>query len=407
MQLDQLLSDGRCAHLRRSDAALTIALGPDLVYTLDLHGRLIGAFRQGQNLRRGLDGRVLARWRLGGLRQRQWLSPAEIEQLFHDLRADLARILASHPSPAIADLLRRAYDYNPEHDIELFHHIYRPISILPPDQYQALVLQATEGCSFNTCTFCALYRDRPFRIRNPEAFSQHITDVREFFGAGIRFRRSIFLADANALIIPQPQLLPLFDAIARSFILMPESISPPQRQTWLRQHPDGVTGVYAFIDGLSAERKTSDDFSALRQRGLRRVYIGLESGHEPLLTWLRKPSAAAAMRDDIIRMKQSGLHLGVIILTGIGGSRFHSGHCIDTAAILNAMPLDGDDIIYFSPFQPDPDAPYNQIAAAEGIEPTTPAFAQTQERIIRAALTLPSSPTGPKRVPYNLHDFVY
>ena len=42
----------------------------------------------------------------------------------------------------------------------------RTIPILPPDQYLALVVQATEGCSWNKCTFCAFYKDRPFHIKH-------------------------------------------------------------------------------------------------------------------------------------------------------------------------------------------------------------------------------------------------
>ncbi|NUM44064.1 MAG: hypothetical protein HUU38_05100, partial [Anaerolineales bacterium] len=97
MPTDLTLAAGCSAHLRLGEA-LTISLGPDCVYTLDRSGRLIGAFRQGQNLRRGLDGRVLARWRLGrGPRQRAWLSEAEIADLFAGLRRDLAALLAATP----------------------------------------------------------------------------------------------------------------------------------------------------------------------------------------------------------------------------------------------------------------------------------------------------------------------
>jgi len=74
---------------------------------------------------------------------------------------------------------------------------------------------------------------------------------------------------------------------------------------------------------------------------------------------------------------------------------------------LNAMPLDGDDIIYFSPFQPDPAAPYLSIARAEGIDAPDDAFMATQRQRIIEQLTLPPPPAGPKRVPYNLADFVY
>lgn len=407
MPTDLTLAAGCSAHLRLGEA-LTISLGPDCVYTLDRSGRLIGAFRQGQNLRRGLDGRVLARWRLGrGPRQRAWLSEAEIADLFAGLRRDLAALLAATPPPALAAALQRGLAFDPAADVAHFHQVYRPIPILPPDQYQALVLQATEGCSFNTCTFCALYRDRPFRVKTPAAFAQHIAAVRAFFGEGLRLRRSIFLADANALILPQARLLPLCDALGRAFTVMPADLSPAARRRWLEAHPQGVTGVYAFIDGFSAERKSAAEFAELARRGLRRVYIGLESGHEPLLAWLRKPSTAARMIEGVREMKGAGLQVGVIVLTGIGGARFDAGHRRDTTAALNAMPLDGEDILYFSPFQPDPGSPYEALAAAEGIDLPTPAFSAAQEQAIRSSLTLPPPPAGPKRVPYNLRDFVY
>jgi hypothetical protein len=408
MQHDLLLSAGRTAHLRLSDIALTIGFGLDLVYTLDLSGRLIGVYRQGVNMRRGLDGRVLARWRdESGTRRRVWLDQAAIAQELAALKADIELIAKAQPPMAMAVVLCHARYFDYAIDIAQFHQVYRPISILPPDQYQALVLQATEGCSFNTCTFCALYRDRPFRIKRPQEFALHIEEVRDFLGPGIVMRRSIFLADANALIVPQARLLPLFDEVAQAFAIMPEQTPARKRRAWLRTHPEGVTGIYSFVDGLSAERKSVEDLHALRLRGLRRVYIGLESGNEALLAWLRKPSTAAAMLDAVRRMKTAGLQIGVIVLTGIGGRRFHEGHCSDTAEILNAMPLAGSDIIYFSPFRPDPAAPYEAIAAAAGIEPPTPELARAQEQAIRTRLTLPPPPLGPKRVPYNLNDFVY
>ena len=408
MQLDLPLNNGRCAHLRLSNAALTIGLGMDLVYTFDLSGRLFGAYREGRNLRRGMDGRVLARWRgEDRKRRRTWLNAGERERLLNDMHRDLEVILHANPPAVYAAVLKRAHQFDYDADVMLFRQVYRPISILPPDQYQALVLQATEGCSFNTCIFCALYRDREFRIKSPAGFAAHIQAVKALFREGIRLRRSIFLADANALVISQARLLPLFGEIERAFEIMPLTVTPAQRSAWLQMHPNGVTGVFAFVDGLSAERKSVEDFRDLRERGLRRVYIGLESGHEPLLQWLRKPSSAAEMLDAVRRMKQAELNVGVIVLTGVGGRRFHEGHCRDTAAVINAMPLGRDDIIYFSPFQPDPRAPYEEIAKAEGVEPTTPEFAREQEGVIRELLTLPPPPAGPKRAPYNLQDFVY
>ena len=413
-----LLPDTRPVHIRLNAEALTISIDELLVYTFDLAGRLYGAFDHGVNYRRGLDGRMLARRRDARNRRiRRWLSVAEREALLERMRGEL-KVISNRYSVVsegkggeemreVVKAMERALDFDYAADVGRFHQVYRPISILPPDQYQALVLQATEGCSFNTCTFCALYRDRPFHIKSPARFEQHVAEVLDFFGPGVSMRRSIFLADANALIIPQRRLLPLMQIAARAFSILPQGLDAATRRAWLTTHPLGMTGVYAFVDGLSAERKSVDDFRELRALGLRRVYIGLESGHEPLLAWLRKPSTAGEMIEAVRRMKEAGLQIGVIVLLGAGGHRFDAGHVRDTAAALNVMPLDGSDLIYFSPFQPDAAAPYLSIARAEGVDVPDDAFMAAQRQRIAERLILPPPPVGPKRVPYNLADFVY
>ena len=180
MQLDLSLASGQIVHVRLDDA-LTLSFSPDHVDTFDRAGRLISTFRRGRHLRRGLDGRVLARWRAEGEpRQRQWLSPPEIHQLLAEVRQEIAPLRARTADPDLEQVLARALRFDYEADVATFHRIYKPISILPPDQYQALVLQATEGCSFNTCTFCALYRDRPFRIKRPAEFTEHVGQVLSF-----------------------------------------------------------------------------------------------------------------------------------------------------------------------------------------------------------------------------------
>jgi radical SAM superfamily enzyme YgiQ (UPF0313 family) len=108
-------------------------------------------------------------------------------------------------------------------DAARFAEVYSPIGILPPDQYLALVLQATVGCSFNTCTFCDLYH-QPFRVKTPDEFRRHIHDVHEYLGESLLLRqRSIFLGAANALAIPMSRLLPLLDMIQESCHSEPRS----------------------------------------------------------------------------------------------------------------------------------------------------------------------------------------
>ena len=98
-------------------------------------------------------------------------------------------------------------------DIKKYQSVYKPVGILPPDQYFSVVLQLTEGCSFNTCTFCDFYKNRLFKIKNPEEFNRHIENVIELIGPGLNLRRTIFLGDANALVVPMQKLVPLLNVV--------------------------------------------------------------------------------------------------------------------------------------------------------------------------------------------------
>src|SRR5574341_257326 len=201
------------------------------VYTYDLTGRLWSAFHEGATYRRGLDGRILAKSRQPGrARDRRWLPPSEAAALEKDARQTILDLFdrfigedTKPPMPPLAEvqsICERIRSFDEERsrvDVENYHRIYRAVGIVPPDQYMAVVLQATEGCSFNTCTFCNLFRTSRFRIKPLDEFRQHAEKVRDFLGEGLSLRRSVFVGDANALVIPIAKLLPLLDAARRAF----------------------------------------------------------------------------------------------------------------------------------------------------------------------------------------------
>lgn len=398
---DTILPDGRRASLLARSSAINLLLNDEAPsFTFDLAGRLHGAFYEGRNYRRSLDNRVLAKWSVGepghGLHQRHWLATADaraLVQTAYGLVAQAAQTTAARPAEidtALAALRRWNWDAL-EADRHAFEQVYTPIGILPPDQYLALVLQATHGCSHNACTFCTFYQEVRFRIKPPEEFRQHIAGVLNFFGAAAAMRRSIFLADANALVAPMARLLPLLDVLdsavkAQSLASLP----------W-----------FAFIDAFHVERKSVADWQELRARGLARVYIGMESGHDPLLRWLNKPGDAADVLDAVTTLKAAGLQASVIVMLGVGGAQFADGHLRDTAALLNAMPLGQGDIIYLSDFVDQPTAPYAALAAAEGIFPLDEPALREQEALLRAAFHphIPHQP--PQFSRYNIEAFVY
>ena len=182
--------------------------------------------------------------------------------------------------------------------------------------------------------------------------------------------------------------------------------------TYIIHHSSFITHhsslpLFAFIDAFHVERKSVADWQELRALGLARVYIGMESGHDPLLRWMNKPGDAADVLDAVTTLKAAGLQASVIILLGAGGQPYADGHVRDTTALLNAMPLGKGDLVYFSDFVVHADAPYAALAVAAGIEPLPSAALRAQENAIRAGFTAHDVQQPPQFARYDIGEFVY
>ena len=223
-----------------------------------------------------------------------------------------------------------------------------PVSILPPDQYLAIVVQATHGCTWNRCTFCNFYQDRPFEIRSTAAFADHLRRVADLLGRAASMRRSLFLADGNALALSVDRLRPIVDAARAAFPDRPWS---------------------GFVDVFTGERKTADDWRELRAHGLDRVYVGLETGHGPLLEFLNKPGTPEDARSFLTTLKEAGVRVSVILMAGAGGERYAAGHVRDTLAVVGGLPLGPGDLVYLSPFVEHTDSEYASRAREDGVRP--------------------------------------
>ena len=375
------------------------------VFSFDYAGRMWTALLDGISYRRGLDGRMIAKWSLPGRqRDRRWLDQTEaltIEECARSITADLYTAIVGVPGaaqmreslpPEAHIVFHAAISFDASRstqDAAMYHQVYKPVGILPPDQYMAVVLQATEGCSFNTCNFCTFFRDRSFRIRRPPEFKLHANAVRSFLGAGLSLRRTIFLGDANALVVPMPVLVPLMDVVHEVFDV------------------DHLGGIYAFLDGFSGERKSLADYKILAERGLKRVYIGMESGSDELLAFLNKPSKAGEVVRAVQAMKAGGVAVGIIILLGAGGHTYAPGHVKATIEALNAMPLDMDDIIYFSELVADDSMEYTKSAYQSNLISLTAQERIAQGEEIQQALVFDEQRGTPHISRYDIREFIY
>lgn len=393
------------------ESSLAVAIGEQPIIVCDHTGRLYSLYTDNRHHRRSLSGQVLQKWQSSTGRERRWLDQAAADALIDFAADQLQQLLAALSAPdwtwltppdqatsltEIVKVIERGAQFDharARSDAARFAEVYSPIGILPPDQYLALVLQATDGCSFNTCAFCDLYH-QAFRIKTPDEFRQHLKRVREYLGESILLRqRSIFLGAANALAIPMPRLLPIFEIVAQEFPL----------PVWERGKGEGQIGVYAFLDAFTGTRKSIDDYRALAELGLKRVYVGLESGHDPLLKFVRKPGHAHDAIDTVQSIKAAGVNVGVIVMIGLGGDRFAEGHVVDTNRVLSEMQLGTGDLLYFSDLVEEPTTLYPTLAAQHSIRALNVIERNDQRAAIRKRLWL----QGVKVSNYDVREFVY
>ncbi|GBC94870.1 hypothetical protein HRbin16_00655 [bacterium HR16] len=391
--------------------AISLMLDEREVYTFDPAGRLWMAYIDGVNYKRGLDGRVVCKWVTpDDARHLRRLSSDEADSILRWANQMVVQALDFFPQdgdPTCKHALEKARSWDVEahhRDAQRFLQVYKPVSILPPDQYLALVLQVTEGCHWNRCTFCDFYRDRRFAIKTPDQLREHIARVQEYFGDTLRLRNRIFLADANALVAPQKMLVPLLQVIRETFPIEPDDLSPDDLQQWREEHPVRFQGMYSFIDAFTGYRKSVTELRELQQLGVRRVYIGVETGCEDLLRFLHKPQTNEEVIQLVDALKEAGIAVGIIILLGAGGDRYAHRHVAETVALLNRLPWSAGDILYFSELIEPFAGEYTQMAKEAGIRPLSPEQMRAQRREIEASLHLPR---GVQRATYDIREFVY
>jgi len=421
---------GTPARINVKDTAISVMVNSNPVLTFDKKGRLMWAYWNGHTFRRTLDNRVIEKWAIQseGDRYRRYreLPESEKRAFLAQMHATMVDIFVaaregkveSADQTATAEVLRAelgkilSYDAESlEQDATRFRRVYKPVSILPPDQYMALVIQATEGCSYNRCTFCTFYRDRAFRVKSDTEIRQHIAAVRDFFGEALGMRKSIFLADANALVIPQPRLVEIFRLIHEAFDILPEGLNPPERAEWKRRHPVHFDGIYSFIDAFTGKHKTVEEFAQLKALNLRRVYIGVETGHEPLLRFVNKPGTPEDILKVVSAIKGAGVGVGIIILIGLGGKQYAERHVGDTIRLLNAIPLSEGDLLYFSVLIEDPASPYAAQLREGKIEPLSRDEIQAQMEALRNGIrggeARSPEELPPKVAVYDIREFAY
>lgn len=384
-------------HLSLKPGSLTAALGRHRVDTWDAAGRWLGGIRDGRYYRRGLDHRMVGG--LVGTRPARRVLREAADQVLARVQRETAALLddlrtrapASGTLPALREaaehFLAFAATQGPaEHaaDAARFEALYGgPVPAVPGELYRVIYLQSTRGCAWNRCSYCTLYANVPTSLRKGLAWAQHLDDVARYFGPALEMRRTAFLGDADAFLPPQAVLLDQLRAIPARF---------------------QVAAVDAFGAPDSVLRRQVGDLVELRSSGLRRVYLGLESGCIGLRETLSRREPLQDVRDAVQRLAEAGLSVGLTVLVGVGGRAWADRHLHDTIEVLRGMPLGIHDVVSLSPYRPFG----GEEGAGERGGPAALPLDEAEGELdkFKRALDAVWPSGGPRAAPYDLDAFV-
>lgn len=227
--------------------------------------------------------------------------------------------------------------------------------IRPPSEASSLLIRVTRNCPWNRCTFCPVYKGETFSLRPVEHVIADIDRVRHFLdllaekkenslirddirplAAGLNYpdrmalsaavnwirsgRRSIFLQDANSLIVKPDNLITILEYLQKCF-------------------PD-VERITSYARSHTICRIADDKLATMRRAGLNRIHIGMESGADSVLALVRKGSSK---HDHIIagrKVKGACMELSEYVMPGLGGRALSQEHAIETADALNQIDCD-------------------------------------------------------------------
>lgn len=184
----------------------------------------------------------------------------------------------------------------------------------PPSEADSFILQATLGCSWNACTYCAMYRGKRFRVR---PLDEMLADIAE---AGVRLGsdiRHVFVADGDPLAMDLASWEPLLLALASTF--------PRLRR------------VSTYATARNLLEKSPRELRRLRELGLSLLYLGPESGDDETLRRLAKGASAADHVEAARKAREAGMAQSLMFLLGAGGRDRSEEHARASGRLASAM----------------------------------------------------------------------
>jgi radical SAM superfamily enzyme YgiQ (UPF0313 family) len=195
-------------------------------------------------------------------------------------------------------------------------HIPEQLVIRPPSEANSLLVRVVRGCNWNRCLFCGIYDfyETPYSIREVEDVKKDIDALAEMYGDQFE---TAFLGDANPLDLDTDFLVEVLEHLHNQF--------------------PSVQRVTAYARSSSLWKKSLEDLKRIREAGLHRLHVGMESGSNKVLALHKKGTNQDQHIASGKRVMEAGFELSYYLLLGLGGVRLWEEHVHDSAKVISEV----------------------------------------------------------------------
>ncbi len=172
--------------------------------------------------------------------------------------------------------------------------IYRP-----PVEAHTFLLPVTEGCSHNSCTFCNMYQDVPFRMLSLSEVEEYLREVKQNYGRYSGRIRRVYLVGADPFALSAGRLMERI-ALIKKYLPNAKTIT-----------------MYARTDNIAS--KSDEELKALKEAGVDDLYIGVECGLNDVLEKLNKGYSADETKAQCLRLNAVGIRHCDLLMLGTAG----------------------------------------------------------------------------------------
>jgi hypothetical protein len=351
--------------------AFSLFFGDSPFYHFDLDGRWQRAVIDGTHFLKGLDGRVQVVRRVREERnlvlRRHILTEADASDFDLRIRSAVLDLIArlhaerlerveppapkatALPQDELHDFLERILRWDAdawEVDRQRYLAAYRsgPLTFLPPECQNAVVLQATLGHAGGVA-FGGSAPGVPY-VRPLVEFQDHATRVAALWGRRLCQSRFVFLAGSDLLRQPVPNVVAYLDAINRILPMAPACQSSARARPSVGDRDPSLSGVQAFQDNFLAPRPDRQGWIELAQRGLVRVSLGVESGDLQIRALYQKTYSDDDLRATVRDVKSAGMGVSLLTLVGAGGNERAAAHVLQTTRLVESLELGPGDFVF-------------------------------------------------------------